>query len=100
MHVKEVSNKHLNQVAKEGKVKNHHSQVYNTKLLAQEARLRMTTTAEVDAEAHLEAALVSKRRHQALMAKSSKPVTRLTVCLLYTSPSPRDRTRSRMPSSA
>ena len=24
----------------------------------------------------------------------------LTVCLLYTSPSPRDRTRSRMPSSA
>ena len=26
--------------------------------------------------------------------------TRLTACLLYTSPSPRDRTRSRMPSSA
>ena len=27
-------------------------------------------------------------------------VSLLTVCLLYTSPSPRDRTRSRMPSSA
>ena len=27
-------------------------------------------------------------------------LTRITVCLLYTSPSPRDRTRSRMPSSA
>ena len=26
--------------------------------------------------------------------------SRLTACLLYTSPSPRDRTRSRMPSSA
>jgi len=26
--------------------------------------------------------------------------TRLSFCLLYTSPSPRDRTRSRMPSSA
>ena len=26
--------------------------------------------------------------------------TRLDTCLLYTSPSPRDRTRSRMPSSA
>ena len=26
--------------------------------------------------------------------------TELNVCLLYTSPSPRDRTRSRMPSSA
>ena len=27
-------------------------------------------------------------------------VTNITFCLLYTSPSPRDRTRSRMPSSA
>ena len=27
-------------------------------------------------------------------------ITAATVCLLYTSPSPRDRTRSRMPSSA
>ena len=27
-------------------------------------------------------------------------VTRALICLLYTSPSPRDRTRSRMPSSA
>ena len=26
--------------------------------------------------------------------------TQLKICLLYTSPSPRDRTRSRMPSSA
>ena len=29
-----------------------------------------------------------------------RPQVRLTACLLYTSPSPRDRTRSRMPSSA
>ena len=28
------------------------------------------------------------------------PATRAKICLLYTSPSPRDRTRSRMPSSA
>ena len=28
------------------------------------------------------------------------PISLLTTCLLYTSPSPRDRTRSRMPSSA
>ena len=27
-------------------------------------------------------------------------ITRFLICLLYTSPSPRDRTRSRMPSSA
>ena len=31
--------------------------------------------------------------------KKTKPVAKKT-CLLYTSPSPRDRTRSRMPSSA
>ena len=30
----------------------------------------------------------------------SKSENRSSVCLLYTSPSPRDRTRSRMPSSA
>ena len=30
----------------------------------------------------------------------SKMLENLAVCLLYTSPSPRDRTRSRMPSSA
>ena len=29
-----------------------------------------------------------------------KPLDQFTSCLLYTSPSPRDRTRSRMPSSA
>ena len=30
----------------------------------------------------------------------SKPIPPYKTCLLYTSPSPRDRTRSRMPSSA
>ena len=29
-----------------------------------------------------------------------EPVAPYDICLLYTSPSPRDRTRSRMPSSA
>ena len=29
-----------------------------------------------------------------------EPLTMVNICLLYTSPSPRDRTRSRMPSSA
>ena len=32
--------------------------------------------------------------------KSNKEIEHLYDCLLYTSPSPRDRTRSRMPSSA
>ena len=30
----------------------------------------------------------------------TEPLVLLEICLLYTSPSPRDRTRSRMPSSA
>ena len=33
-------------------------------------------------------------------ANTSTTSDKLTACLLYTSPSPRDRTRSRMPSSA
>ena len=32
--------------------------------------------------------------------QESKPLSKKIICLLYTSPSPRDRTRSRMPSSA
>ena len=38
------------------------------------------------------------------LAEQTEPIRRQvalkTICLLYTSPSPRDRTRSRMPSSA
>ena len=41
-------------------------------------------------------ALVKKDRFDLILEKA----TELGVCLLYTSPSPRDRTRSRMPSSA
>ena len=35
-----------------------------------------------------------------LLLKIVKPAVKKVICLLYTSPSPRDRTRSRMPSSA
>src|SRR5664280_1262930 len=37
---------------------------------------------------------------QAEIARLKREVIKLRACLLYTSPSPRDRTRSRMPSSA
>ena len=33
-------------------------------------------------------------------ANALRNLDKMTTCLLYTSPSPRDRTRSRMPSSA
>ena len=33
-------------------------------------------------------------------AQTAKTMANIKICLLYTSPSPRDRTRSRMPSSA
>ena len=32
--------------------------------------------------------------------RAANPIAAKSTCLLYTSPSPRDRTRSRMPSSA
>ena len=37
---------------------------------------------------------------EGIVAIGSEGVRRINTCLLYTSPSPRDRTRSRMPSSA
>ena len=41
------------------------------------------------------------RRHKELVAIAKDwRITQEDICLLYTSPSPRDRTRSRMPSSA
>ena len=46
---------------------------------------------------------LEKKILENLNANYSKDFTyklNITVCLLYTSPSPRDRTRSRMPSSA
>lgn len=67
--------------AKERKGKQQKSQVYDSKLLAREARLRMTTSAEVAAEAHLAAALEEKRRHDRERQKqtSVQPVTQLTA---------------------
>ena len=35
-----------------------------------------------------------------ILALNGRPLSTMKSCLLYTSPSPRDRTRSRMPSSA
>ena len=40
------------------------------------------------------------RKYYYTNIKGSKPIKDPRICLLYTSPSPRDRTRSRMPSSA
>mgnify|MGYP003380303308 CR=1 FL=1 len=42
----------------------------------------------------------SLKDKQAYIDYQEKEAPRLQACLLYTSPSPRDRTRSRMPSSA
>jgi len=44
----------------------------------------------------------ARRFRESITKVTDKPLSHLllTHCLLYTSPSPRDRTRSRMPSSA
>ena len=46
--------------------------------------------------------LLESQKHGLLheIAAANKDIEEYKACLLYTSPSPRDRTRSRMPSSA
>ena len=51
-------------------------------------------------EMQLVAALDKEPRIRAVLGLFEGVVTGAADCLLYTSPSPRDRTRSRMPSSA
>ena len=48
----------------------------------------------------LETGRIARQADGAVLATYGETVVLATVCLLYTSPSPRDRTRSRMPSSA
>ena len=76
---------------------------------AQDTPVSESTTPEQSNSSSYETILVERRERvglitlnrpkslNALNARLSREVAR---CLLYTSPSPRDRTRSRMPSSA
>ena len=66
-----------------------------TPLHSEEAPYQATTTADPQiAPADLELLLKPLRKDELIVE------TEAWLCLLYTSPSPRDRTRSRMPSSA
>ena len=61
--------------------------------------LRLATAGSVDDG---KSTLVGRLLHdtKSVLADQLDAVHRASACLLYTSPSPRDRTRSRMPSSA
>lgn len=60
------------------------AQSSDANLLAEEARLRMTTASQVEAEEHLAAALAEKRQHEVQRSKQSASVAEL---------SPMDQTR-------
>ena len=68
-------------------------------LLQRECYVPAAAVADGAAGATAAAAAASNAAVDASMMVSSAPASRYS-CLLYTSPSPRDRTRSRMPSSA
>ena len=63
---------------------------------------RMRPVEGVDVPAHTSVALAPQGTHLMLMNLPQPLVAgeRFPLCLFYTSPSPRDRTRSRLPSSA
>ena len=73
-----------------GDVERHRTRAYGARFLA-----------PVDVPPHLldDAALREAFEHHRALQRDFRDAHR-AVCLLYTSPSPRDRTRSRMPSSA
>ena len=54
----------------------------------------------VDVESQVRAKVAAAAEEAAITAVADQAESMLLACLLYTSPSPRDRTRSRMPSSA
>ena len=51
-------------------------------------------------EVELKDIRIPEPRAKKIIKSIPEDPTKLKICLLYTSPSPRDRTRSRMPSSA
>ena len=55
---------------------------------------------EIDNEARKEALVVAEEHFEVRLSEEMGKLRQEISCLLYTSPSPRDRTRSRMPSSA
>ena len=65
---------------------------------------RPQTFAELVGQEHvvqtLHNAITHDRLSHAFLFTGARGVGKTTICLLYTSPSPRDRTRYRMPSSA
>ena len=63
-----------------------------------EAIIPMSKMGDAIEAVYREGASILVGSTQALLSKTNTPAS--TSCLLYTSPSPRDRTRSRMPSSA
>ena len=56
--------------------------------------------AQLESELGLDLVLVSAQSQDERFYRAKVSPARRDACLLYTSPSPRDRTRSRMPSSA
>ena len=71
-------------------------------------QVNVETTANVSETVNIEPAPTSpqeaearaKARADEYLKNVIDPITQLGVCLLYTSPSPRDKRQSRMPSSA
>ena len=64
-------------------------------------RLEAAIHAQNSAQSPAESALALLQLNAALtQALYQEPLAQPSLCLLYTSPSPRDRPRSRMPSSA
>ena len=62
--------------------------------------LKQLTTDFLKLDKEVDEVTASLNKFENELKEEAKTIANTTTCLLYTSPSPRDRTRSRMPSSA
>ena len=76
------------------------SPVFDAVIKILRCQAAIVITDQSDMQVSLDLPDVFQRRGGGGHCVRLEPFSRLTGCLLYTSPSPRDRTRSRMPSSA
>ena len=91
--------KYISNYAKRGVSKDLALRIYTTQLLGNDPTVVLHGGGNTSVKSSIKT-LLGNQEEIIYVKGSGKDMGNIEDCLLYTSPSPRDRTRSRMPSSA